>query len=138
MQVSKSESVAIRAFDPKDYNFIISTWIKGLKYGNDWFNLIDQKSYYENYHKVIEAYLKNPATIIRVACLKSDPEVILGYSVARNNDSVLDWVFCKKAWRDIGIAKALVPTSVTTVTHVTKTGAAILKKRPDLKLNPFS
>jgi hypothetical protein len=138
MAVSKTESVAVRDYVLGDYNFIISTWIKGLKYGNEWFNLIEQKAYFENYHKVIEKYLANPGASIRVACLKSDPEVILGYSVTHSDNTVLDWVFVKSAWRGIGIAKSLVPTTAKKVTHVTKVGVSILKKQPGLEFNPFA
>lgn len=137
MSINKSELVAIRDFQPSDYNFIISTWIKGLRYGNEWFNLIEQKSYFDNYHKVIENYLKSPDVKINVACLKSDPEVILGYAVLRNNGATLDWVFTKSAWRSIGVAKSLVPNSIKFVTHVTKAGISILKKKENIKFNPF-
>lgn len=134
--VSRSSLVTVRQFVPADYNFIISTWLKGLRYGNEWFGMIEQKTYYEHQHMVIEKILEDPGTNIKVACLKADPEVILAYSILRKDDTVLDWTFCKSAWRGIGLAKSLVPLTVKTVTHVTKSGVSIIKKHP-LSFNPY-
>ena len=89
----------------------------------------------ESYHKVIEHILKNPNTLIRVACLKEDPEVILGYLIGTKDQTVAHWVFCKKSWRNIGIMKSLLTTE-TTATHATKAGLAIIKKK-SLVFNPF-
>lgn len=136
MTVNKSELVIIRDSNPNDRNFIFSTWLKGLRYGNDFFGDIDSAPYYKHYHHFINAVLSKPDTTVKVACLKEDPEVILGYSVYRGD--TVHWVQVKSAWRLIGIAKSLMPTQVTTVTHLTKTGRSILKKNPAVKFNPFS
>lgn len=91
----------------------------------------------EYYHKVLERFLDNPKVKITVACLKDDPQVILGYSVTREvkGQVVLDWVFTKKAWRNIGIGKSLVPSNLQVVTHMTKTGKGI--KPSNVIYNPF-
>lgn len=135
----RSDLMTLRVYDTKnDKNFIFSTWLRGLRYGNDWFLSVNNDVYFECYHKVIERILAHPDAQVVVACLKDDPEVILGYSVTRfiNDKTVLDWVFVKKAWRSIGIAKALVPEKIETVTHLTKVGKAILSKSPYV-FNPF-
>ncbi len=134
--LQKNDLVTLRDFQPADKNFILSTWLKGLRYGNDWFEAIESKIYFEFYHNVIEIILSRPDTVVKVACLKDDPEVILGYSVYAGNR--LDWIFVKKAWRSIGIAKSLVPESITIVSHLTTVGKSILRKRPGVLFNPFS
>ncbi len=118
-----------------DWNFILSTWLKGLRYGNDWFGLIEAPVYYANYQRHIESILQSPVTTIRVACLPDAPEVILGYAVMRGDR--LDWTFVKKAMRGYGIAKRLVPDTIKSVSHLTDAGRAILKKRPSITFNPF-
>lgn len=120
---------------PDDWNFIMSTWLKGLRYGNDWFELIEAPVYYENYAKAIENTLQSPTTAVRVACLKDTPDIILGYSVS-HGDHVF-WTFVKKAWRGIGVASSLVPDTTTSAGNLTEVGKAILKKRPKIKFNPF-
>lgn len=135
--LNKKDLIAIRGMYPDDWNFILATWLKGLRYGNDWFGLVEAPVYYASYQTVIERILQSPGTTIRVACLKDSPDVILGYSVTRGN--TLDWIFCKSRWRLIGIAKSLVSESVTQVSHLTEVGKAILKKKKSsITFNPFS
>lgn len=134
--MQRSEIVQIRDYRPEDRNFILSTWLKGLRYGNDWFEAIPSDIYFSFYHNVIETLLNRPSITIKVACLKEDNEVILAYAVYEG--SRLDWVFCKKAFRSIGIAKSLVPIEVSTVSHLTALGKSILRKRPNVHFNPFS
>jgi GNAT superfamily N-acetyltransferase len=133
--LQKTDLVSVRNVDPDDCPFIYATWLRGLRHGNDFFNDIDQTAYFEEYHKVIAGILLRPNTIISVACLKDDPGIILGYSV--RSSQALHWVFVKKAWRGIGIAKSLVPSEINTVTHLTRVGRSLLKKKA-LKFNPFA
>lgn len=133
--LNKKDLIEIRGMYPDDWNFILATWLKGLRYGNDWFGMVDPSVYYEAYQKVIERILQSPGTDVRVACLKDSPDVILGYAVIR--DSTLDWVFVKSRWRTIGIARSLVPENINTVSHLTEIAKSLLKKHPDIKFNPF-
>lgn len=132
--LQKDELVMIRNVIPEDKNFIFATWLKGLRFGNDWYGLIDSKVYFRIYHTVIEALLSRPNISIKVACLKEDHKVILGYSVY--SDIRLDWVHVKKSWRGIGLAKDLVPDNITTASHVTDVGRSIIKKK-GIIFNPF-
>lgn len=134
------ELTEIRAFQATDFNFVISSWLNGLRYGSDWFRIIDKRIYFQLYHEVITKLLQRPNVAILVMCLKDDPDVILGYSVSERREdpgeTLLHWVFVKPDWRHIGIAKDLTPEGTTTVTHLTKIGKAILANT-DLKFNPF-
>ena len=132
----KSELIGIRDSNPGDINFILATWLRGLKYGNDWFQMIDPDIYFSIYQSAIEAILAKPNITVKVACLKDDPEVVVGYAVYANQR--LDWVFVKKAWRGIGIAKSLIPDDIKTVSHITAVGKKILHKHQGVKFNPFS
>lgn len=131
--MNKTDLIAIRDANPDDKNFIFSTWLRGLRYGNDWFELIDKDIYYKVYHKVLEKLLTSGVEI-KVACLKEDHGVILAYSVYKNN--TLHWVFSKKSWRGIGLMRDLVPRHIDTISHVTAIGKSIAIKR-GWKFNPF-
>jgi len=87
-----------------------------------------------HYHTVIDYLIKKPNTIVKIACLREDPSVILGYSVY--NENALHWVFCKRNWRNIGIAKDLVPSNLNTATHYTKVGRSIMYRKQWI-FNPF-
>lgn len=134
MGVTKKNLISIRDFLPDDINFILATWLKGLRHGNDWFEMIDQECYYKSYHTIIMDILRNAK--ISVACLKEDPSVILAYSVT--NGDVLHYIFCKDVWRGIGLSKDLIPKDLRVVTHLTKLGLSILRKNyPTAIFNPF-
>ena len=132
--------IIIRDGRQLDVNFIASTWLKGLLYGGDeLFRKMPKEVFFDNQHKVIEKILSSPVTRVKVACLKGDADVILGYTVYREagNQTVLDWCFVKKDWRGIGIAKSLVPDNVNAVTNLTRAAEAILVKYPKVIYNPY-
>lgn len=144
-ELQRKDLIQTRSYMEEDRNFILATWLRGAYYGDSWFSLIPKNIFMEQYHKVLENFLLRAGVNIQVACLKEDPEVILGYSVSRNikngeaDISILDWVFVKSAWRKIGIAKMLMPNRINTVTHLTKAGLSIMKQKlPDTIFNPFT
>ena len=128
-------TIAFRDKREGDTPFIFASWLKGLRFGNDWYGLIDSKIYFKVYHDFIEMLLAKPDVTVKVACMKDAPDVILGYSVY--SGTRLDWVYVKDRWRGLGVAKDLVPTNITTVSHVTDTGRSILKKNSDILFDPF-
>lgn len=123
---------------PKEYlNYIYARWLRSLRYGNEYFKLIDQDAYYATYHRYISAILDKPNTAIRLALLSDDKDVILGFSVARGN--VLDYVYVHKDQRRMGVGKHLVPEGIDTFTHVTKTWLSIWGSKYDYwRFNPFA
>lgn len=135
MKQEVSALVAIRDVTAQDTNFIMSTWLKGLRHGNDWFEIIPSDIYYASYHKVLERILMKSETIISMACLKEDPDTIIGYSVKEGD--TLHFVYVRSRWRGKGIAKSLIPESIKQVTHLTKIGKALLSKTPGVIFNPF-
>ncbi len=135
-KLNKDELVTFRMGTMDDAPFIFSTWLKGLRFGNDWYGLIESKAYFEVQHKLIEQILSKPNVTVRVACLKDEPNVILGYAVYAG--SRVDWIHIKKSWRGIGLVKDLLPNNITTVSHLTAVGRTMMKKRGNLTFNPFN
>jgi ribosomal protein S18 acetylase RimI-like enzyme len=131
------DNVTLREAQESDFPFIYSTWLKGLRFGNETFEKIHQDTYFKQYHKILEQILTKPETYIVVACLPDDPSTILGYSV-REGEDTLHYVHVKQAFRQFGIAKTLCPENLRRVTHVTNVGWSILKKKfPNAVFNPF-
>ena len=122
----KRELITIRPGELSDRAFVFSTWLKGLRYSNKWFGLIDEYIYFSEYHRIIEKILSKPSTKIHVATLIEDPGIILGYSV--QEPDTLHWVFVKPDWRGIGLCSDLVGNSIKFVTHMTKKGSVFNKK----------
>lgn len=98
--------------------------------------MIDHDAYFQNYDEVIKEMLARTDCQIKIACLKEDPDVILGYCVFENK--TVHWIYVKEVWRRIGLSSDLLPTGFDTITHITDRGKKILdKKYPNTKFNPF-
>lgn len=126
-------NTTIRSAGPDDEALIYATFLQGLYHGNGWYNKIDKTVFFANYHQVIEALLSR--AVVKVVCLADEPDVVLGYAIVSPDQTALHWVFVKKAWRKMGIARQLVPSTVNTVTHLTRIGETIMPS--DWKFNPF-
>ena len=122
---------------PNDYRALVySRWLRSLRFGNDYFKLVAQDAYYEAYHLYIQRILEHPDSMVRLAVLSDDADVVLGFSVSRG--SILDYVHVHKDHRRLGIGRKLVPKDIDTITHLTRTGLAIFgSKHFNWAFNPF-
>lgn len=128
----------MRDYKNTDKSFVMATFLRGLYYGDSWFGQIPKRIFMENYKKVAEAIIANPNTVIKVACLKDDEDVIIGYSMLSADYSTIHWVFVKSAFRKQGIGKALVPQYPTAVSHLSDVGRKLLSRFTDCIFNPFA
>lgn len=127
----------IRDMKQEDTSFILATFLRGLYHGDSWFSLIPRPIFMDNYKKIANMILTSPTTIVKVACLKEDPDVILGYCMLSDDLQAVHWVYVKAAWRKQGIAKALLPKFPTTTTHLSALGKSLMSKIPNIVFNPF-
>ncbi len=126
----------IRDFKESDKAFVLSTFLKGLYYGDSWFSEIDKTSFMDNYKLVGESLLQKCA--VKIACLPDDEDVILGYSILSSDFQAIIWVYVKEPWRKKGLGRSLVPKHPIAVTHLTKLGKALLKEKLNgTKFDPF-
>lgn len=127
----------IRDGKESDKNFVLATFLRGLYYGDSWFSIIPKNIFMDHYKRLANALVNHPQIIIKVACLKEDPDVILGYSILSSDLSTIHWVFVKSAWRNNGIARSLVPQQPNNVTHLSALGKILLPKFKNVVFNPF-
>ncbi len=127
----------VRDYKQADHSFIMSTWLKGLRFGNDLFREIKSDVYFKEYNKIVDGLLAHPSVKVNVACLADDEDVILGYAVVSTDGTKAHFAFVKNSWRGIKIAKALVPNTVKIVTHLTKTGLSLARKY-NMDYDPFN
>lgn len=125
----------LRLATASDKAFILSSWLKGQRFGHDFFKAIEPSAYYTTYSAQIEKLLALPTTAVVICCLSEEPDVIIGYSITTVPDT-LHWVFVKEQWRKQGVANRLVAPMIKTVTSITKPGLAIARKR-NYTFNPF-
>lgn len=117
---------------------LYTSFLSSLRYGNEWFKEIDADVYYEVYHKLIENLLGRRETLVKLAVLPDDPDTCIGWSISEPR--VLHYIYVKgdiKA-RQLGIGKQLLPLEFNTISHLTKIGKVIWKKKfKHVKFNPF-
>lgn len=135
---------------PESYHGLIySKWLRSLRHGNDYFKLIDPKAYYESYRIYIHGVLQRPETVVRLAVLDDDHDVVIGFSISRHN--VLEYIHVLRMrfklpsgievsdFRRQGIGRRLIPKEIDTFTHITKTWLLIWNSKfRDWKFNPFA
>lgn len=141
----KKDLILIRPARESDHNFIIKTWMTSLYMGNRLFKRVADHldNYDANYFKICCEFfdpifmeiLKSPSVSVKVACLKEDEDLLLGYSIAE--EKTLYYVFCKHDWRRIGLMTDLVPPRINRVMFVTKLGQRILEKYPFIEIKTF-
>lgn len=126
----------IRNGNKEDLNFILATFLRGLYYGDFWFNLIPKDIFMNNYKHIATNIVNN--SVIKVACLKEDPSVILGYSLLSTDQQSINWVYVKSAWRLKGIGRSLLPDSPISASHLSKLGLTLMNKYfKETIFNPF-
>lgn len=119
--------VSGRPFNPaNDEAFIYSTWRNGLFYGSLKKDEYNADEFFPAQTAKIKQILSN--SIVRIACIKDAPDVILGYAVF-TGDYHLEWIFVKLQFRGKRIATFLTPRMNTVSEDLTKIGAAIVKKK---------
>jgi hypothetical protein len=134
--MNKSELVTIRSIREGDKNFIYSTWLLGVYYGDTIFKEMQKDAFMLAYHNLIDQIIKHDQIDIKIAALKEDTDTILGYSVGNKSGTTVHFVFVKTAWRKIGLAKMLLGDNIKVATTLTKLGLGIIRKK-GIEFNPF-
>lgn len=135
------EAYKILAFPGRDLpdqykNLVYSKWLRSLRYGNEYFKLIESKSYYDTYQKYINLLLNRDHSILRLAALNDDLDVVLGWSLIEKD--ILHYVHVTNDYRNNGIATSLVPGEINFITHLTKPAMTIWNnKLSGVKFDPF-
>lgn len=118
--------------------YIYSKWLRSLRFGNDYFKIIDSKIYYQTYQMYLNYLMQEEDFYFRIARLSDDHDVLLGFSAFHGNK--LHFVYVHKDFRKAGIGTSLLPDKkIDFITHVTKTGITIWKNnyKDKWRFNPF-
>lgn len=135
--MDKKDLISYRKGHELDHDLIFSTWIKGLYFSankDTWISSIPEHIFSKNYSKVITSIIKKSLVDIAIACLKDSPDVILGYAIFE--PETIHWVYVKSSWRDIGIARDLVPPQIKYASHITPTSKTICYRK-NITFDPF-
>lgn len=130
--------VVYRGIDlPDQYrNMVLSKWMRTLRYGNDYFKLIDSDNYYKNYQVYIKEIVQREGSFIKMAVLADDHDIVLAWSAYEG--STLHYLHVNFEYRNQGLGKALLPKDLKAFTHLTKAGMSIWQNKfPQVIFNPF-
>lgn len=133
------EVISFRAKElPRNYIALIySRWLRSLRFGNPLFRHVSYHQYFKHYHVYIEKLLAKPDCIVNLAVLSDDHDIVLGFSIAR--EDVLDYLHVHTNNRHCGIGTSLIPMGITTFTHITAIWIEIWNKHyKQWKFNPFA
>jgi GNAT superfamily N-acetyltransferase len=109
---------------PKNYEpMILSKMLRSLKYGNEYFKLIENNSYYQNYQRYIRSLLARPGAVVKLAVLSDDYDTVLGWSLVEPYK--LHYCYVNKDYRRTGIGRALTKDPFMIITHLTHIGISI-------------
>lgn len=93
----------LRPYKLEDKAFIYSTMLKGLYYGNSFFNQVDKATFFSHYAKVLDLLTARATTLI--AHLPDEPDVIIGYAIIEHD--TLHYIYTKAAFRKKCVASSL-------------------------------
>lgn len=117
-------------------NMLIAEYLRSLRKGNEYLELIEPLAYFNVYDAYFKALLARPDSAVKLAALSDDPDVVLGWALVEPDK--LHFVYVKKDYRRIGIAKSLVSEPFSRFSHLTKIGKALWDtKFPRAAFNPF-
>jgi len=132
-----NDEIEVRLAKPEDLNFIFSCWLRNYRHSSQFARKISNTVYYKYHHKVIERIIGRGAQV-RIAHQVGEPDIILGFACMESfeNTPVLHFIYVKKAFRGLGIAKKLVwELENLQFTHLTEN--LDLEKHPLFVYNPY-
>ena|SRR6185312_14924422 len=123
---------------PEQYKGLIySRWLRSHRYGNMLFKLIDSDVYYDKYANYLTELLNRAHSMVRLAVLTADHDIVLGFCVHRG--PILDYVHVQHLLRGQRIASKLVPDKIKCITHWTYMGERFATQRYGRwTFNPFA
>jgi hypothetical protein len=127
-----------------DRGFVLSTWLKGYRYGSSFGRRIRNGIFFRNHHALAEEALSR--SVVLVATLEDDPNVIVGYVVVEPGEpSTIHWLHVKEPFRRNCVAVTLLgatglPPDLKGVeySHASDDAFGFLQRRfPEATYNPY-
>jgi hypothetical protein len=103
-----AEVVAFRAMTAADVPFVMDTWSKCWRV-SPWAGTIPNNRIHEIVRETVAGLLSRGARV-EIACAKSDPDKILGYTCHEHlpESTVIHWTYVKDPYRQMGLATELI------------------------------
>jgi GNAT superfamily N-acetyltransferase len=134
--------ILIRDAQADDEAFFFNALLQHYKHSSPHSKLIPDRCYYVEHKKLIDRQAQKQSNILKIACLKDDPQVVFGFMWANQEELTLHYCYVKKAFRRLGIAKLLFNTLFKKddeifYTHLTYDGGFITHSKGNFNFNPY-
>ena len=103
-----------RPFEPEDYNFVISGWLKSFR-KSEYAGVIPNDTYYATYLATIESLIKAGASIH--VCQDLDGKLLgfICHSVTDDGYGVVHYIYTISGWRETGVYDLLLANVLGTL-----------------------
>jgi GNAT superfamily N-acetyltransferase len=101
------EQIAIRDAVADDMPFFFNSFLNHYKHSSPHTRLIPESHYYLELHGIVDRVLERKGNILKLCVLAEDPSIVFGYLWANDYPETIFYLYVKKAFRGLGIAKAL-------------------------------
>lgn len=140
--MSLPDEVLIRDAIEEDMPFFFNSILHHYKHSSPHTRLINDQIYYRAHQKLISKTLERKNNVLKFAALKDDPKVVFGFLWANLYPETLHYVYIKKAFRNLGLAKHLYfstfkPDQEVFFSHLSYDGGKIICKYHQFMFNPY-
>lgn len=101
------EQIAIRDATPDDMPFFFNSFLNHYKHSSPHTRLIPDGNYYLEMHSIADRILDRKDNVLKLCVLAEDPSIAFGYLWANKYPQTIFYLYVKKAFRGLGIGKAL-------------------------------
>ncbi len=102
------DQIAIRDVKDDDMPFFFNSMLNHYKHSSPHTRLIPDSNYYLELHNIIDRMLERKGNILKLCVLAEDPSIVFGYVWANDCPDTINYLYVKKAFRGLGIAKSLI------------------------------
>lgn len=140
--MSLPDEVLVRDAIEDDMPFFYNSLLHHYKHSSPHTRLISDFIFYRGHQKLISDTLERKGNVLKFAALKDDPKVVFGFLWANMCPETLHYVYIKKAFRSLGLAKHLYfsvfkPDQEVFFSHLSYDGGKIICKYQQFMFNPY-
>ena len=138
------DEISIRPVRVSDMAFILANWLNHYKNYSSFALRVPRALFFKYHQQIAKMILGRRTSKVLVATSSDDSDLILGFLVSEETEDgpIIHFLFIQKAFRKLGIAKALlqaagIQSSQASFSHWTYDMDEIVKKNPTLVYNPY-
>ena len=138
----KHNDLIVRDMTPDDTAFFFKSVLQHYKHSSPHTRGIPDHVFYDCHHYLISRLQRRPSNVVKFAALREDPTLVFGFIWADHSPETVHYIYVKKAFRRLGIARFLLEATFEGgddlyFTHFTKDAGFILERFNGFIFNPY-